>query len=81
MEVKLVLLTEAEADHKALSKTYSSVNRDYIGLKGSTAATLPYGYDSFWDWAETVARSLAQLGNDSYSDSTITATFTLSEEE
>lgn len=81
MYTKMQVISRNQDTEERETRTYSSCNPNYIGLIGSgSAPALPYGVENYWYWADTVARGMLSLSQNSYYDVNMIATASMTEE-
>lgn len=94
--VKMVVTTHdaGEGTSTTVNRTYTNINRGFLTSIGVTnpypnppvdppsvpAQILPVGYNSFWAWADAVARGLNSLSRNTFEDCTVAATWSTTEE-
>lgn len=94
LQVKLTIKNRNPDDNKTYNRAFGYVNPLYLKEVSASASSsapsptdktvsayqLPTGYNSFWEWADAVARGINSLTNNTYADSYISSEWSVTEE-
>lgn len=91
VNIKMAIQSRNPIDDTKATRTLGYINRDYLATVGFVSTEpptpgdivgvpLPYGYESFWIWADTIARRLNSLTSMTFVDATISGEWSTTEE-